>query len=1477
MAVLLGTALVVVAGGLYVLLNTGPGNELLLRVALDQIDERIDGRITAEGISSPGLLGGATLHRVEITDLEGRPFLRADSVQARYAYRGLLRQDISLSSVEVWGPEVTVERRSGEDLTNVEQIFRLTEREPEPTEEDPVLRVMLRDVGLHGGTLLTRLPVEGEDPDPRFRTEVDPGDGALYQTYTLRELEGRFSEASIIEPGREGELIQVERLSFLAEVVEESFRIQEFRGVIHRDAGGATFVAERLWFPESEAVGVMRVEWSEDLWLEADLLVDVLELGDFRWAEPRLPDGRGSLAVRLQGPLDRMEVRIRDLDLQTRGSVIRGTVGVDLFDELRLAETALDLAPLHLDLLDPWIEDPLPLRGFLRGHVELEGPLRALRSEGTLSHEDPATGIPASQADFSGTLHLDEPFGVTGFALVLDPFRFELIGELVPGFPLEGPGSARLDASGRLGRGVRFTADVSHDPQGLAPSRIRALGTVEGTREELRLDIEGTLAPLSLDAVAQYRPDIPVAGEVSGALRVVGPLRDLVVESDLSTSAGPLRVRARFDAHDPGSQYLVDLETEDFRLSEVWRDAPSPTVVTGGVQIDGRGREVGSLEGEARAELRRSRAGEVEVERADLHVHAVDGVLEVSRFLLDASVIQAEGEGSFALRAGVPEGELVVRWETPSLASLRPVFLGEDPIAQDTLTVLEQEILRVQDVNPDTLPLRAQVDVDGRASGEVVLRGGWEEFTAEGHAEVVAGYWTGHQVERIEASFTAWDLPNDPWEVEADVQVTDAVLAGRSLSSAEGWVRYRSDRSGEGRISLHPAIEEGHFFAGSFQLDSVGGEANLEEVRLRFDDTEWSLQEPTRLAWMPRSVELDELHLASSGDGPMELRARGLLPFESGEADFHLELEGMDLGRLARLAQSDVDLAGTLDFTLDVGGSAESPIMAGRAALADVYFDGIAVAGLDMGFGYRDRILTGSGEALFEGRQLLSVSGSFPADFAFHGVEDRFPDRALDLRVRADDVPAAAVLGFLEVLEDLEGTLDGDIQVGGTPRNPEPTGRIRLRDGAFGLPELGLRPSSVTADLDVGADRVIRVTGEAWSRGHARIDGTITLEDVADPSFDLRVEAANFQAVDRRDLTVRLGGEIALEGRYTRPLVSGSVRVEQGTLFLEEFARTAEVVDLTDPAFFDVVDTTVVADQRVFVPTENPFLRNLRVGVDVDVQRDLWLRGREMNVEVAGELIVTYDRPQRELLLVGTLEPVRGAYAVAGRNFQVQDGTVEFVGTPGLNPSLDIRAVNRLRREGGEPLDILATVEGTLESPRVHLSSDAQPPIAESDLISYLIFGRPSHALGAGETSILQGAAGAGVTLGLGTLATQLGTAVAQQVGFDYFAITQARNTPGMGSPLGLAGAFAETQIEVGQYVGPNLFLALVLRPLTGLGTTSQTQVPGARIEWRFADFWMMEGVVEDRFSREGALGFGELGMRLSKVGGLSVFREWGW
>ncbi|GIS80365.1 MAG: hypothetical protein CM1200mP14_19310 [Gammaproteobacteria bacterium] len=86
--------------------------------------------------------------------------------------------------------------------------------------------------------------------------------------------------------------------------------------------------------------------------------------------------------------------------------------------------------------------------------------------------------------------------------------------------------------------------------------------------------------------------------------------------------------------------------------------------------------------------------------------------------------------------------------------------------------------------------------------------------------------------------------------------------------------------------------------------------------------------------------------------------------------------------------------------------------------------------------------------------------------------------------------------------------------------------------------------------------------------------------------------------------------------------------------------------------------------------------------------------------------------------------------------------------------------------------------------------------LVQSDLVSYLIFGRASSELATGQTAFLQGAVGSfATTLVSGAVATQLGAALAQGIGLDYLSITQAGDFMLAG---GITNSLADTQMRSG-------------------------------------------------------------------------------
>ena len=105
------------------------------------------------------------------------------------------------------------------------------------------------------------------------------------------------------------------------------------------------------------------------------------------------------------------------------------------------------------------------------------------------------------------------------------------------------------------------------------------------------------------------------------------------------------------------------------------------------------------------------------------------------------------------------------------------------------------------------------------------------------------------------------------------------------------------------------------------------------------------------------------------------------------------------------------------------------------------------------------------------------------------------------------------------------------------------------------------------------------------------------------------------------------------------------------------------------------------------------------------------------------------DGGPETLALNGTVNVDRGEYTFAGRRIRLTQGAVVFLGETPINPILQITAEQQVRLAGRPAFAVQLLVGGTLREPRLTIESNAQPPIAESDLLSYFAFGESTSSL----------------------------------------------------------------------------------------------------------------------------------------------------
>lgn len=1462
--ILAGTVLVLAI--VTVVTRTEWGMERIRLFGLSWLEQRIEGEVHVGRISGRGLLRGAMLHDVSIIDPSGRPFVRIDSAAVEYNWRTLVSGDIVLENVVLFSPEIYLEKLPGDTAWNFEYVFPDTS----PGQETPGRSLVLfQDARIVDGLAVVRMPIELEAPGDTLSVTWEEMAGGLARVMTFRDIEARLDRVVWETPVEPGRLIEIRDLAMNGVVWREPLQLESLRGrVVMRDSV-ISFEVPAFELPESRGSMIGRVITGGDR-LDMDIRVDAdqMRFRDLRWVYANFPEeggGEGRVRIHTVQPKG-MLLLAQDARVFAPGTNLTGTFGVVFGDTLYFTQVDLRASPLNVEFIEALLPGDLPVQGLLVGTVEVTGPLSALEVNSDVRMQSgPSAG---SSARVRGTVDATR-FAARNLTAELRDFDLAILEQIRPGAGLKGRVDGRLEARGTGGGTTEFTADLTHRLPEQPVSRFTGSGTIGRSGA---FDLTLNAMPASLTELAAYYPVLAgLQGNAEGEIRARGTMRDLALTADLMTSGGPLQLDAALRRSNGVAHYAGYALTTGLALDSLHASAP-PAALTGRIDFDLSGSSLHTLEGDFAVRVDSasvagiSLAGPVLTPLARLNARVEDGLLFVDSARAATEALLVDARGSFGLVEG-RSGTIDVSAHGTSLASLEDQLFDDLP-------------------EPGAPPR-----VDGSLAATATLTGGLSGFDLGASGSVFGMQYLREQIGRATFEVAASALRTDSARWDVAVRADSLYLLDARLDSLHATLQGTPAALNIAAHGTGPRDAIG--LRALLQRSDTATMLDVDTLVLGVRADTWRLAERGRATLADGILTIEPFRIERI-DGAGFVDGGGVLAWgtRNGEPlplDFSIGTAGVPFSGALELAALGSVENGTLQGNLRLTGTTAAPYLRGGFAIDSLQFRNARLARIDGVITYRDTLLEIDIDALHAQRPALTASGRLPLDLRLMSVAGRTLDVPVEFVMRADSFPLAIALGLVGGFENVQGYVNGELTASGVSGSTKLGGGFRVEGGAATWAPVGVRYRNVSATFDVMQDRVFFVEGsvraeEPRSRsglartdgGSARVTGRIDFAEPANPELDLRLVANNLLAANRRDVVLSASGDTWLRGTYREPVVSATVTVNGGALYVDEIYRQYMVVGLDSPLLFDVVDTTLVSVRRVLPSSQNPFLRNLAVrDTRVRVGPGSWIRSSDMNVEVTGDLTVTFDRRQEDLIITGVLEAERGTYDLTyppfqTRRFDVREGTVEFPGTPGLDPTLAITAVYRARSGvgQGEPIDILAQLTGSLQAPRVRLTSDEQPPISESDLASYLFFGVPTYAL-----DITGDGSGGGLTnLGVGTLApTVLGSAasllqnLAQRYGLvDYVGLTAADNLvlPHQDRLNPIAG----TNLEVGRYWGP-LYVAATQR-------LDHEFQPGFRVEWTLNPTFTAEVFGEDRFARVPAFG----GLRAGdfrKVYGFSLFREW--
>jgi translocation and assembly module TamB len=1196
---------------------------------------------------------------------------------------------------------------------------------------------------------------------------------------------------------------------------------------------------------------------------------------------PALPAGATLQGVaRLDGAPERLlrvesELEVRDPATGVSRVAARG--GVVVGEQLRFQELALRFDPLRLEVVRAAAPD-LPLGGALAGTATLNGaPEGRLNFRADLVH---LQGGERSQVSGQGQV-VRGGAGETAVDLRLQPLSLVTVGRFAPGAGLRGAVSGRVQARGPLSA-LALQSELRVAEGGT----LAVQGTFDLAGEQPGYDLDVRLDDFDLAAVTARAP---AATDLTGSASARGRGSDsatlrATVAADLAGSAvGDLaadEVRLRLQVE----QGLLRADSSVVRLGSAY------------AELDGSFGLVAGREGELAYRVTVDTLAQFAAWVAPADTTAAAAAPPPTSQEL-ALRVESMGEGEEVALRVRPEavawqrsgGETRVRYPgapRPAVAGPRPPGVPGVGLAPDTTRVPgARPGAEIADVAERGVALQ-QPALAGSLHAEGSLRGSVARFGVQGRAAVEDFVFQGNAVERGRAEYALAAVGTPQMEVELDAEARSIRAAGLAYESATARLEFRGERYGAGRatLALRQDADTDVRLDSEFALALERNELRLGELALRFDTVTWQMAQPAALGWGGAGVEVERLDLQSTQGG--RIRADGRLPLQ-GAGALDVELERFEIGHVAALLQHEAEATGLLSLRGRIEGTGRAPRIEGTMALEAARYQGRDLPDARARFGYAARRLRADAALLHEGRTLVVAEADLPVNLALAGeVEARLLEGPLVVDVRADDLRLDPFAGFVDAVEELRGRIVGEVAVRGSFGDPEVSGVIDLDIGSFGLAPLGVRFEEIAGTVRL-RDDVLQVDSlVAWSRGPIRITGEVALASLAAPDFALEVEARDARIIDTEDARLRVDADLRVSGPLEAVRVEGEVRTRQGVIYIPEVADLGggEVVSLEDPGTFVRVDTLLAAERAALVES-SPLLAGLQLELALQVERDVWLRSTEANIEIytppdAGPLRIRMEGGLETLALEGTVNTDRGEYEFMGRRFRLTRGAVTFPGEPEFNPFVQLAATHEVRVPGREGFDIRVVISGTLEDLAVTLESSAQPPISQTDLMSYLAFGREANTLLQMQGSGLSGPATAsgGLVGNVAGLVTQQLAAVAvealvkdlesdaaRSLGLDVVRITPAALPAEL-----FTGSYRDvlrgTEVEMGRYLSPRLFVAGQARP---------TLVrPGVLVEYRTPQGYRWVSTWQPRFlPSEPTLGEQEL--QRASVFGSFLFREW--
>lgn len=338
-------------------------------------------------------------------------------------------------------------------------------------------------------------------------------------------------------------------------------------------------------------------------------------------------------------------------------------------------------------------------------------------------------------------------------------------------------------------------------------------------------------------------------------------------------------------------------------------------------------------------------------------------------------------------------------------------------------------------------------------------------------------------------------------------------------------------------------------------------------------------------------------------------------------------------------------------------------------------------------------------------------------------IEEIAPDSPISGKVSLNSNSLELLSLFSPQVDIGDGSTSAELDIAGNLNDPTASGKVNLNADRIIVLASGTLISELNAELTADAN-----VGEFTVNANGKIgEGDVTIEGELNAfkrTGDLIIKGKDLLILDTPDLLLVASPDISLKLDKDLVFVRGDLHLPK--------ARITPVN--LDQAVTESADVTLKNESK------EPPLFSTNTDITVSLGEQVRVEALGFSGNLKGKLQIT-QQPDSVARGNGSIGVVSGNYEIYGQKLAIERGDLLFNGGPLDTPSLNLRVTRNIEKTGIDerpPEKIGARVTGTINRPELSLFST--PPLPDSTILSYLLFGKPPGSQGDANNLELQAA-----------------------------------------------------------------------------------------------------------------------------------------